>query len=594
VLDFSAPDCFRQSANLPLGPDGTWLAADLRLDRAGELSAALDLPRGTGMEALALAGLTRWGEDLPDRLDGDFALGAWNPQQGRLTCARDIMGVRPLCYTHRPGRLFAFASLPRGLHSSGIVARRLDPIALARGLVDNYAADQLTPFQEITWLPAGHSAVATSHGLRLHRAWRPDPANVGRWRGSANDAAATLRTLIHEAVTARLPLSGPVAAHLSGGLDSSAVTVIASRQLQARNRKLYAWSRLAHPSAGPLLDEREYVEAVLAQEADINWAPAYLPSFDEEGIVDPDIPLGGPLLDPDDRICAAAAATGSRILLSGAGGDEGATYNGVGIAAALLRQGHWRKLRAELRARAARQGKSFGRLAAGSVLMPLLPQWLLARRRRIQGQSLPDQRRRNALSFLRPPLAAQVTAASPPGAEWSSRPEDRVEMLTESYLAGRATRWSVIGARHGLAFSHPLADRRILDFALSLPLERFMDGGFTRQPYRNAMAGILPESIRWRDTKFNPYPDIPANLIAAAPGLLRRVETLRHRPAAIDITDLFDLDAIAAAFSAAWEPVSPEAAPLAPNRQIEIPRRLRMALHAAHSLILAEYVARVF
>jgi asparagine synthase (glutamine-hydrolysing) len=167
-------------------------------------------------------------------------------------------------------------------------------------------------------------------------------------------------------------------------------------------------------------------------------------------------------------------------------------------------------------------------------------------------------------------------------------------MLTESYLAGRATRWSVIGARHGVAFSYPLVDRRILDFTLSLPLERLLDGGFSRQPYRNAMAGILPESIRWRETKFSPYPDIPANLIAAAPGLLRRVETLRHRPATIDITGLFDLDAIAAAFSSASEPGSPDATPLAPSGQIQIPRRLRMAVHAAHSLILAEYVARVF
>jgi len=41
----------------------------------------------------------------------DFALAAWHPRQRRLLCARDIMGARPLCYTHRPGRLFAFASL---------------------------------------------------------------------------------------------------------------------------------------------------------------------------------------------------------------------------------------------------------------------------------------------------------------------------------------------------------------------------------------------------------------------------------------------------------------------------------------------------
>lgn len=76
-----------------------------------------------------------------------------------------------------------------------------------------------------------------------------------------------------------------------------------------------------------------------------------------------------------------------------------------------------------------------------------------------------------------------------------NRPEDRIWSLTDSYLAGRATRWAILGARHGVAFSFPLADRRLLDVSLSLPLERLVDGGWQRQPFRNAMAGILPEPI---------------------------------------------------------------------------------------------------
>jgi asparagine synthase (glutamine-hydrolysing) len=132
VLDFasdSPPDDARPGA-LPQGPDGSWLAADLRLDRPRELARTLGLPAGTAAQPLALAAMARWGEDLPDRLDGDFALAAWTPAQQQLICARDIMGVRPLCYAHLPGRLLAFASLPRGLHASGVVPRQLDPVAL--------------------------------------------------------------------------------------------------------------------------------------------------------------------------------------------------------------------------------------------------------------------------------------------------------------------------------------------------------------------------------------------------------------------------------------------------------------------------------
>jgi len=67
-------------------------------------------------------------------------------------------------------------------------------------------------------------------------------------------------------------------------------------------------------------------------------------------MIDPDLPLAGSMAEPDDCICAAASSAGIGLLLSGAGGDEGATYNGSGLYAAMLRQGRWRTLPAELHA----------------------------------------------------------------------------------------------------------------------------------------------------------------------------------------------------------------------------------------------------
>jgi asparagine synthase (glutamine-hydrolysing) len=163
-------------------------------------------------------------------------------------------------------------------------------------------------------------------------------------------------------------------------------------------------------------------------------------------------------------------------------------------------------------------------------------------------------------------------------------------MLAESYLVERADRWSILGARHGVAFSYPLADRRILDFILSLPLERFVDGGFSRQPFRNAMAGVLPESIRWRTTKFSPFPDVPANIAAAAPGLLARLEMLRHSPAALEVVNC---KAIAAALSTASEHAADEGLVLGPISQSSVPHWCKMALHAIRALTLAGHAARL-
>ncbi len=380
VLDFSS----RRHVSADM-----WLAADVRLDRPRALAAALGLSERSDEEALVLAALDKWGEDLPDRLDGDFALAAWEPRQRRLTCARDFMGVRPLCYTHKPGQLFAFASLPRGLHASGVAARRLDRVALGRLQFESYPTGVSTGFEEIFWLPAGHSLVVTPDAFRMHRAWRPDPDQVGQRRCSATDAAATLRGLLEDAVRNRLPADGPVAAHLSGGLDSSAIVVMAAREMRARNGGLHTWSLLANPGSGsPPLDEREYVNAVLDQERDIIWSAVHLARIDEHRVIDMDLPGGDQFAEPDDRICSAAAAAGAGLLLCGAGGDEGATYNGTGILPEMLRRGHWQGVFSEVKARARRQGTRIFRIAAGSLLLPMVPDSLIASRQRRQGRSL--------------------------------------------------------------------------------------------------------------------------------------------------------------------------------------------------------------
>lgn len=585
VLDFAAPAEPGADA-LPQGPDGTWLAADLRLDRPAELAAALGCSAFASTDELALAALARWDMDAPDRLDGDFALAQWHPGRRRLVLARDIMGARPLCWTHQPGRHVAFASLPRGLYGSGAVERRVDPVALGRLLFEPALGHDVTGMQNINWLPPGHALAATPDGVRLHRAWRPDPARVGVWRGSAAEAAEQMRALVEAAVACRLPSAGPVAAHLSGGLDSSAVAVLAARHLRADGRRLHVFSQMADPTrASDLRDERNFIHAVLSQEPGMAWTPAHVDGFETGNA--PELGVDGPLVSVDEAICAAAAQAGAGMLLTGAGGDETATFNGADLYAAMLRQGRWRELPAELRARARRDGQPLSAVILRRVVGPLLPHWLRQTRRRLLGIT-PPRALLASLEFLHPDLAPRVAAAMQREAPRVDTADGRIRMLSHPYLAGRATRWAAIGARHGIAFSHPLLDRRIIDFTLSLPLERFAQDGHTRQPFRNAMAGVLPDAVRLRDSKFMPFPDLPLVLAARKPALLAQVAALRGEPAA---GSHFDLDAIAAALEAIPEGGAAEVLardlnvrPVPPHylRTVDAVRALTLAGHAAH------------
>jgi asparagine synthase (glutamine-hydrolysing) len=431
--------------------------------------------------------------------------------------------------------------------------------------------------------------VLTPEGLRIHRAWRAQPSDVGRWRGSPEEAARTLRTLIEDAVDCRLPESGPVAAHLSGGLDSSAIAAIAARKLDHRGGALHAYSLLPGSSAGELLDERPFIEDVLRQNPGIRWTPVNLAPLHREGIFEPDFPLAPVLDQPDQEICASAQAAGISYIMAGTGGDLCATFHGHGIQAELLRKHLWVSLWTQMNGTAAYTGRSLARIALGEFLSPLVPGWLWALRRERRGLSKPGDRRRNAVSFLQPALAAQVMDSLPRPTPRSS-PEGRIEMLEEGEIADRGWQWSMIGSRHGIAYTYPLADRRILDFILSLPIDRLVDGGFSRQPFRNAMEGILPESIRWRRTKFLPFPDVSSNLMTAAPLVLPRVNSIRHCSVARDI---FDIDAIQRALTTAAGITAAEAVTRSPEGQV-VPRRpLRMAMHALRALVLAEYVGRM-
>ena len=592
LLDFSAAynGCGMLGATKP--PDmsgGLQVTADIRLDRPRELAAALGLPATASNDALALAAVSRWGQEVPDRVDGDFALAAWDSRRRRLICARDAMGVRPLCYTWQPGRLLAFSSLPRGLHAAGLADPRPDPLAMGRLIVDLCFRNGSTGFSNIKTLAAGHSLVLTPEGLRIHRAWRPQPSDVGRWRGSPDDAARTLRGLIEDAVDCRLPASGPVAAHLSGGLDSSAIAAIAARILNGRRGDLHAYSLLPSPSAGSLMDERPFVDDVLRRNAGIRWTPVHLSPLHREGIFEPDFPLAPVLDQPDQEICASARTAGIGIVLSGTGGDTCATYHGYGIQAELLRKHRWNAWWTQMNGNARHAGRSLVRTALSEFAAPLAPAWLGAWRRQRSGLSKPGDRQRHAVSFLQPSLAAQVMD-SLPQAQPRSDPAGRIEMLDAGEVADRGWQWSIIGARHGIAYSYPLADRRILDFILSLPIERLVDRGYSRQPFRNAMEGILPESIRWRRTKFVPFPDLAANIMTAAPLVLPRVDAVRRCPAA---REMFDIDAIRTCLSTAARITEAEAVTRTPEGQT-VPRRpLRMAMHALRALVLAEYVGRM-
>ena len=153
------------------------------------------------------------------RLRGMFAFAIWDAKARALLLARDRFGIKPLYVAAAPWGI-AFASELKALHAAGVADPTLDWDALDMYFQLGYIPAPATPFAGVTKLEPGHTAVwRPGRGLSTTQYW-----DLPRERAEApRDADARVREWLDESVRAHLVSDVPVAAFLSGGLDSSAV-----------------------------------------------------------------------------------------------------------------------------------------------------------------------------------------------------------------------------------------------------------------------------------------------------------------------------------------------------------------------------------
>ena len=501
---------------------GLAVAADARLDDRDSLCGALGIPpaerAGLADADLVLRAWKRWGRACPDRLLGDYAFAVWDARRRRLVCVRDPVGVRPFYYSPAGGR-FVFASAVEAVLAAPGVSDALDEAVVATHLTqDAVTTTTRTFFSAVRKLPPGHALTVEGGGATARvrtapeRYWRPERAP--RVRHASDDAYAEELLAIHaRAVEDRLHGPGPIGVHLSGGLDSSSVAVLAARALRRRGRPpplAFSW---LPPPGGELPDaaharEYAYVDAVCEREGlrVFHRSPG---SGDVAADLACDGAYPGVSIHLNEGVVQrCAAARGVRTLLSGWGGDEGVSSSGHGYYAQLLLSGRWRALYAECRARKA----SPLRFLAGTVV-------------RMPDAALIDHLRspwwgpRSHRAFLRwrsfigPAFAQRVAPLPQPSFGLVSVRRTQLQSLRHGFLLERIEHWAASGARHGIEYRYPLLDRRVLEFALGLPPDQFRRGPWNRWLMRHALSSpgpgngpdaVLPDALCWDAIKRDP------------------------------------------------------------------------------------------
>ena len=522
AVRWNVPEAIGQQQPVHDREAGLVLVFDGRLDQREALINLLTAhghpPRDATDAALVLCAHRVWGAAMPARLSGDFAFVLWDGHRRRLLAARDILGVRPLVYQQHGG-IFCCASSLSALLPPGSVMPPPN-----EGLVGEYLAAAVrdrgeTVYQGVYRLPPAHLLVVEDGRLRLHRYWHGVPGERLRYRYD-RDYGDHLRELLAAAVRDRLRTAGPAGAYLSGGLDSSSVVSVV-RWLGDDATAALSVRFPSHPS-----DESPYIDAVLAR-----W-PGAAQSFaaaapDAERLRGyaaawRDLPPPPNHLIRDE-LRRWAQQQGLGVLLTGEGGDEwfgGSAYRYTDFLAAADLAGLVRQMRRDLRT-----------LPDG----PTPRQWLRAGLRPLLHDLAPPALRPHLhRPGYRPPpafspllnadFARRVDLAARLHPPEVTRPArlPRPHYLHDDVLCTGASGWRTlaleiedrIDAAWGMEARHPLLDRRVVEFALTLPEEQRWRGEGGRFVLRQALHGILPELVRTRRDKADFSHSVPLMLRA--------------------------------------------------------------------------------
>jgi len=464
------------------------------LELRRELEARGEVFRSQSDTEVILAAWRTWREDMLARFNGMWALAIFDTQTEELFLARDRFGIKPLLYALTSER-FLFASEQRALMRSGLIDPSLDVDVARLLLLDAFGVEgsERTLCQEVRRLQGGH-CVWLRHGkLEIRRWWRTID-HLPAIPATETGRVSRFREIFQDAVALRMRSDVPIGTCLSGGFDSSAVicTMAAHERAGMGPRDSTSWRHaFVATFPGASNDERPMAEEAAA------WAevdPTYLEIGQADALTDLDRILD----DNDDVYIGLPSAawliyrelrrSGVTVSLDGHGADElmGAYRQGGQSGAFLLRNA------------AAALGSSSALARRGIDLLRAL---MIMR----QGHYF---LRGGLLDVPAPlPLVGDNDVLPP---EWGALNRRLYRMFHSTVLPTILRNFDRLSMAHGIEVRMPFMDWRLVTYTMALPESSKSSNGYTKVIARQAMANLMPESIRMgrRKVGFNsPMPE---------------------------------------------------------------------------------------
>jgi asparagine synthase (glutamine-hydrolysing) len=517
ILTYNTPEAVNESMPKWVEAARLLFVAEGRIDNRDELFGALDIQAGErgGMPDgdLMLKAYLKWGEKCVDKLMGKWSVAAFRTDEQRLFIARDKWDYSDIEY-YEDEKVFAFATSEKGLLPLLFIKKEIDELMIARQFVAWPGDFDKSYIKGLKHLLPSNVLRVTREKTELHRYWNYADIRV-REGLKFEEYVEDLFDSFNKAVACRLRSYKPVAATLSGGMDSSSVCVIAAEQLAKQGQRLKTYSHVPQfPPSNTLSehqfgDEQPFIEAIV--EAAGNIDPVFLNSSGIsplEGIKEALRLYGAPFHGACNAywiidIFKTAAKENYGTILMGEFGNATISWNGVEDA---LPAG-------EIFKRYGLKG-----LAKKKLIKPILfgdtPLAYIYKRMVFGKQpwnkiSCCTKTFEDSLD-----LAKRINESDfdPTFKCHYSDPKKQALRIFD-FNVSRLSFGANFGCETGLELRDPTGDTRVIESALAIPHELFF-GEMDKWILRTMMKGKLPDMVRLNTKKGKQSSDVPARLYA--------------------------------------------------------------------------------
>ncbi len=432
---------------------------------------------------VVLAAFAEWGPRCFERMRGMWGIVLLDMHDRTAVLCRDRLGMKPLYMWQCDGLLAVVSEIKQLRAVPSFQARRSEE-AVTEFLATGYEDHKRSFFSGVIPIPPG-TYLTLSIGEEVpsvpHPYWWPE-----RVKASVDDvvqASDAFSAKLDECVRIHLRSDVTVGCALSGGLDSSAITVLAHTQ-ERRTTDLHTFTT---SFVGDPIDEREYVEAVL----DCIRAEPHFLTPSAQGFLDDvddfvwhhDEPVSSMSMYAGYCVARIAQTVKVPVVLNGEGGDE-------------ILSGYWQSYFLYLR-ELGLHGRVLSLLAhlIGALLPDgnpsLLSQVPVMLRRYLS-------RRKGFPSMAGRPTTVSEILQRALASQGQARRLNEVRML---YLP-RLLRW---GDRNAMAFSiegrSPYLDHELIELCLSFRSEILYRRGWTKWLLRRGLQELLPKKVARRQSK---------------------------------------------------------------------------------------------